>query len=323
MNSRSSSSNALDLDAFSSLEPVAERRVESLAPMSETTRATLYHLIGSVLCFFQDHLGTQLWATGGTLLGAIRHGDLIPHDDDADFGVRQSALTNWLQSSKHVKATLQQLFAPTTADAPNAVAAAAADVPAADAAKMQQVLPALLFLKSRGVAFCYSDTVGFKFFVVPPNGGSAAPLDLDTPVYPFLDVFVMRQLASFRLLREQYPTLARKLVQFRCVNRNDDTGDEQPQHDDDACAFDDQPVLILDSKVSREAWCNETFFCEAVEKTELVPFGPTLRVPIPRREAALDYLFRTYGSDCLRVVRSHNLDHVTGERLRVIEQPFE
>lgn len=35
-------------------------------------------------------LGINYWVNGGTLLGLVRHGKIIPHDDDADVGIHES-----------------------------------------------------------------------------------------------------------------------------------------------------------------------------------------------------------------------------------------
>ncbi len=44
----------------------------------------LYRLMKFIHDIFMEN-GIEYWITGGTLLGAIRHGGIIPHDDDGDI----------------------------------------------------------------------------------------------------------------------------------------------------------------------------------------------------------------------------------------------
>ena len=41
----------------------------------------------SVLKTLFENNNIDYWLTGGSLLGAIRHQDYIPHDDDLDLGI--------------------------------------------------------------------------------------------------------------------------------------------------------------------------------------------------------------------------------------------
>jgi phosphorylcholine metabolism protein LicD len=47
------------------------------------------NLLKLLTCLLDNHK-IPYWIDGGTLLGAIRHKDIIPHDDDADIGMFHS-----------------------------------------------------------------------------------------------------------------------------------------------------------------------------------------------------------------------------------------
>ncbi|EQC25182.1 hypothetical protein SDRG_16933 [Saprolegnia diclina VS20] len=59
--------------------PVSERRARIRTMLLEVTRAL-------------EHHGIEYWLDSGSLLGAVRGGDIIPHDVDADLGMTQASM---------------------------------------------------------------------------------------------------------------------------------------------------------------------------------------------------------------------------------------
>ena len=49
------------------------------------------------------HNGIKYWADGGTLLGSVRHGGIIPWDDDIDVGILSKDIRKFLALEKHFK----------------------------------------------------------------------------------------------------------------------------------------------------------------------------------------------------------------------------
>ncbi|WP_031933946.1 LicD family protein [Candidatus Hepatobacter penaei] len=71
-------------------DPTLSRRIgAALLPKAQATK--LYVTLAVLTRIFDDH-GVTWWACGGTLLGAIRNGGIIPTDDDIDLCVFEKDL---------------------------------------------------------------------------------------------------------------------------------------------------------------------------------------------------------------------------------------
>jgi len=62
-----------------------------LSLTSEQVVRRVYHLARSLARVFHRH-GVAYWTSGGTTLGIVRHGGLIPWDDDIDICIREQDL---------------------------------------------------------------------------------------------------------------------------------------------------------------------------------------------------------------------------------------
>ena len=66
-----------------------------------TYRSVLLETTRRVIRFLDDH-GIRYYAEGGTLLGAVRHGGMIPWDDDVDLNVPREDLLRLLSLRKQL-----------------------------------------------------------------------------------------------------------------------------------------------------------------------------------------------------------------------------
>jgi len=84
-------------DYGSKSECTQEQLQRAVVPYEK--RAAIVQLLGQLHTIF-ERFGVQYWMIGGTLLGAVRDGGIIPWDDDADLGVLECEWTDTLQSAQ-------------------------------------------------------------------------------------------------------------------------------------------------------------------------------------------------------------------------------
>jgi hypothetical protein len=78
------------------------RMGKAFPPLTDVSKQQHYELL-SRFGQFCDHHNITMFMIGGTLLGAIRHADMIPWDNDADVGVLENDLSLLLGSKGTLK----------------------------------------------------------------------------------------------------------------------------------------------------------------------------------------------------------------------------
>jgi lipopolysaccharide cholinephosphotransferase len=83
------------------LDYVNSIRIDNLE-MSETDKEDIFYFLDYFTKFLEKHNITY-WIIGGTTLGAIRHNDIVPWDDDADIGIHEKDLGKLLSLNDELK----------------------------------------------------------------------------------------------------------------------------------------------------------------------------------------------------------------------------
>lgn len=65
----------------------------------DSTHIEINNLL-KILSSYLENNNINYWIIGGTLLGSVRHGQLIPWDDDADIGIELNQIDKLLESNK-------------------------------------------------------------------------------------------------------------------------------------------------------------------------------------------------------------------------------
>ena len=63
-----------------------KKQYESFELITNDDKIKLVNLL-EILIKYLDENNISYWIIGGTLLGSVRHGDIIPWDDDIDIGI--------------------------------------------------------------------------------------------------------------------------------------------------------------------------------------------------------------------------------------------
>jgi lipopolysaccharide cholinephosphotransferase len=78
--------------------------ITSIDDLSITTKdkADINNYLQIISNIFDNH-DIKYWIISGTLLGSVRHGDMVPWDDDADIGVLESDINKILGLNEYLK----------------------------------------------------------------------------------------------------------------------------------------------------------------------------------------------------------------------------
>jgi phosphorylcholine metabolism protein LicD len=69
---------------------------ENFVMISDLDKIKLIDLL-EILSTYLDNNDITWWIIGGTLLGSVRHGDIVPWDDDADIGILEKDFSNLIR----------------------------------------------------------------------------------------------------------------------------------------------------------------------------------------------------------------------------------
>lgn len=89
--------------------PFTYEKINYFRPIAPGVALEIYQMLKDIHDLF-EHFNIPYWMDGGTLLGAVRHGGIIPWDDDGDLDIMNTDVPRFLALEPYLNALGYELF---------------------------------------------------------------------------------------------------------------------------------------------------------------------------------------------------------------------